>query len=305
MTYHEIKLIPNSISVQTLADALTAIGFDTFETVDGGLPEPGGWDYIDDSLIENQDVSPFIRLYMENNADYPKNFVKLKRLLMDLSETDDAVTLEEAERDDSEWKDVWKAYFKPFKAGNSIVICPEWETYAPDDDEIVVTIDPGAAFGSGLHETTKMCVAALERVVTPGTTVFDVGCGSGILGITAAKLGAKDVWAMDYDPASISASKHNAKTNGVPISVLQSDLLQYAPEKQAGVIVANIVADIIIRLNHDIKRYLTDDGIYIMSGIIAERLDDVLESLDQIGFDILRVDKMGEWRAITATPKTI
>ncbi len=305
MKYHEIKIIPHNADVQSLADALTAVGFDAFELSDSGLPEPGGWDYIDDTLKAQTSAPPFIRIYLENEASFPEAYVQLKRAVYDWADSDEKVDFEESVRDENEWKDVWKSYFKPFNAGKNIVICPKWETYNPKPDEIVVTIDPGAAFGSGLHETTRMCIAALEKHVSPGSVVFDVGCGSGILGITAAKLGAGKVYAMDYDPASVSAAKENAALNGVPLSVLQSDLLQYAPEKKADVIVANIVADIIIRLNTDIQQYLKPGGIYIMSGIIAERLDDVLKSLSGHDFDIIRVDMMGEWRAITAAPSAL
>ncbi len=303
MRYHEIKLIPNNTDIPSLADALTAIGFDAFELSDGGLPEPGGWDYIDESLVEKQSDAPFIRLYFEDNADFPQLYVKMKRSVYDWADSDEAVTFEESVHDDSEWKDVWKQYFKPFTAGEHIVICPKWEIYHPKPEDIVVIIDPGAAFGSGLHETTRMCIAALEKHVSSGASVIDVGCGSGILGIAAAKLGADSVWALDYDPASVTSANENARLNGVAIHVAQSDLMAGAPEIKADVIVANIVADIIIRLNQTIRDYLAEDGIYIMSGIIAERLSDVLESLEQQGFTVHTVDKMGEWRAVTASRK--
>ncbi|MEX1307323.1 MAG: 50S ribosomal protein L11 methyltransferase [Eubacteriales bacterium] len=305
MTYHEIKLIPKNIDINSLADALTAIGFDAFELSDGGLPEPGGWDYIDEDLVTKSDEAPFIRIYLENSPSFPEQYVKLKRAVFEWADSDEAVIFEESRRDDSEWKDVWKTYFKPFKAGTHIVICPKWEEYSAAPDDIVVTIDPGAAFGSGLHETTKMCIAALEKHVSPGATVLDVGCGSGILGISATKLGAKRVWALDYDPASVSAAKENAGYNHVDMTVLQSDLLASAPRVKADVIVANIVADIIIELNKTVKDYLTENGIYIVSGIIAERLNDVVESLENHEFEVLNIDKMGEWRAITVSPKNI
>ena len=127
MTYHEIKLIPQSGDINSLADALTAIGFDAFEISDSKMPEPGGWDYIDDELTAKSDDPPFIRIYLENTADLPAEYVKLKRTVFDWADSDENVIFEESLRDDSEWKDIWKQYFKPFKAGEHIVICPKWE----------------------------------------------------------------------------------------------------------------------------------------------------------------------------------
>jgi len=306
MTYHEIKIETTAEGTEIVAAALSEIGIEAIEIIDGQLPEPGTWDYIDDALIQTPKDEAFIRIYLEDNYDYPLLIESIQSTVKSLpKEKMGSLTITESLHDDSEWKDKWKDYFKPFRAGERVIICPLWETYEATSDDIVVTIDPGAAFGSGLHETTQMCIQQLEKYVSPDKTVFDVGCGSGILAITAAKLGANDIIAADYDDLSVVSATENCNSNKVTdeITIFKSDLLSSLDNQKANIIVANIVADIIIRLNKSVKQYLKPDGIYIMSGIIAERLDDVITSLTEQNFNIINIQQMGEWRAITATSK--
>ena len=161
------------------------------------------------------------------------------------------------------------------------------------------------AFGTGTHETTKLCIKSLKKHVRVGDTVADIGCGSGILAIAAAYLGAKDIYAFDRDTASIDAANKNIEINGFSgkIKVIKSDLLKDAPQFCADVMVANIIADIIINLNKSVKQYLKEHGTYIVSGIIADRMDEVISSLNENGFNVIDTDMMGEWRVITAKRK--
>jgi len=190
---------------------------------------------------------------------------------------------------EEEWADSWKKYYKPIKTGDRIVIVPVWENYEKGDGEIVVLMDPGMAFGTGTHETTRLCAALLEKHVKEGDRMLDVGCGSGILAICASKLGAKECFACDIDPVSVKIAAENAEINGTPnIVCRKSDLLSdvVMPEGGFDICTANIVADVIIRLAPDIGRYLAPDAVLIVSGIITERRDETVKALEACGFEV-------------------
>lgn len=190
---------------------------------------------------------------------------------------------------EEEWADSWKKYYKPIKTGKKIVIVPVWEKYDKKEGETVVLMDPGMAFGTGTHETTRLCANLLEKYVKPGDRMLDVGCGSGILAICASKLGAAECFACDIDPVSVKVAKENCELNGTPnVVCAKSDLLSsvVVPEGGFDVCCANIVADVIIRLSPDIGRCLADDAVLIVSGIITERKDETVAALEKNGFEV-------------------
>ena len=204
---------------------------------------------------------------------------------------------------EKDWADTWKQYYKPVLVGERIVVKPIWEEYEPKNDELVVELDPGMAFGTGTHETTRMCIQALERYVSEDATVFDVGCGSGILAIAAAKLGAKLSVGVDLDPVAVESSKENVKYNNLNnIEILEGNLVEVIDDK-ADVVVANILAEIICILTDDVKRVLKDNGIFITSGIIHDRVDMVCEKLEATGFEVIEKNRDGEWNCIVAKLK--
>lgn len=197
---------------------------------------------------------------------------------------------------EEDWADSWKKYYKPIKTGKRVVIVPVWEEYAPGEDEVTVLMDPGMAFGTGTHETTRLCAAMIEDFVSGGECVLDVGCGSGILAITAAKLGAAEAFACDIDPQSIKVARENTVLNRTPqVECEVSDLLASVPSKKYDVILANIVADVIIRLAPDAPRFLAEDGVMIVSGIICERADEVKAALLKEGFTPVREEIENGW----------
>lgn len=207
------------------------------------------------------------------------------------------VTLQEVE--DADWGTAWKAYYRPIPVGRNLLIKPTWEEIAPDG-RVVLELDPGMAFGTGTHPTTVMCLETLEQVLVGGERVIDVGCGSGILSIAAAKLGASSVQALDYDPMAVQVTTENVAQNQVSqqVTVRQSNLLQ-AAEGQADVIVANIIARIIVELVPAVQDSLADGGTFIASGIIEEKLPAVLAALEQHGFAVLTDRRSGDWVALT------
>jgi ribosomal protein L11 methyltransferase len=204
-----------------------------------------------------------------------------------------------AEIQDEDWSETWKAYYHPEKIGERIVVKPSWETYTAGKDELIIELDPGMAFGTGTHPTTSMCVRALEDIVRPGMRIFDVGTGSGVLAIAAAKLGASEVCAVDFDPLAVRIAGENVAINQVEHIVCtgQSDLLQNT-EGRADLIIANIVADIIIRLLDDVSKKLNSGGTLLASGIINDRIADVTAAVMAHGFTIDKVIEEGGWAAM-------
>lgn len=209
--------------------------------------------------------------------------------------------VEVSQVDEEDWATSWKKYYKPLKISERIVIKPTWEAYEPTEGEVVIELDPGMAFGTGTHETTAMCLKLLDEFMPSGVSIIDVGCGTGILGIAAAKLGAKKVSAYDIDEISVRISKENAKINDVSdiVTVSQNDLLAGITEP-CDIIVANIIADIIIRMVDSAHKLLKINGLFIVSGIIHKRADAVENALKDNGFVIEKKIADGEWAAFVA-----
>ena len=200
---------------------------------------------------------------------------------------------------DEDWAETWKEFFHTEKIGARTVIKPTWEEYEAKAGEIVVELDPGAAFGTGQHATTSLCIRALEELVRPGMTVFDVGTGSGVLAIVAAKLGAKRVEAVDFDPVAVRVARENVRQNGAEdvVRTGRSDLLK-SVEGEADLIIANIIADIIVRLFGEVKGSLAAGGTMLLSGIIEDRLADVVEAAGRHGFSVEKIEQEKGWAAV-------
>ncbi|NLZ25759.1 MAG: 50S ribosomal protein L11 methyltransferase, partial [Clostridiales bacterium] len=193
-----------------------------------------------------------------------------------------------------DWENEWKKYYKPIKTKN-ITVVPGWIDYTPSDGEKIIRLDPGKAFGTGEHATTRMCLELMPDV--KGKKVLDIGCGSGILGISAKLCGADDVYMCDLDPDSVEFSKQNADINGVELTVEKADLLEKT-ELKGDVIFANITADILIRLSEGIIKHLNDGATVILSGIIESREDDVKKAYEKLGLKLMDRMEEGDWRAL-------
>lgn len=205
-------------------------------------------------------------------------------------------------RGDEEWKDKWKAYFKPTKITEHIVVCPSWEEYEPaSDEEVVISIDPGMAFGTGTHETTALTTLLMEKYLKPGEKVLDVGCGSGILSIIAARLGASRVLGIDIDDEAVTASEENGERNGVmDIARFQIGDLTEGVDFQADVVVANLLTHLVLRLSPDIPKHMLPGGRYVTSGILVEQEASVVQALEELGFTVLETAEKGDWCCIAA-----
>jgi ribosomal protein L11 methyltransferase len=263
----------------------------------------GAWDYCDIPLEENTEVV-IVKAYLPVDEAIDGKLQLFEGKVNDLSGHDidcgcGKITCREIQ--DEDWATSWKEFFHPVKVGEKIVIKPTWEDYEAGVDDIVIELDPGMAFGTGTHHTTAMCIRHLEDLIQPGMKVFDVGAGSGILSIVCAKLGAKQVHAVDLDGVAVRVAKENICLNRVEdtVTVTEGDLLT-GVTGDADLIVANIVADIIIKVIPDVKTRLGAGGAFIASGIIAERLSDVTAVLFANHFTVDKVSEEGGWVAVVA-----
>lgn len=264
------------------------------------------WDYVDEEVFNMDDENVYVKAYL-SQSDKVNNIIEnIEAQVKELSGFGLDIGVGELNIsyiDEEDWSNNWKEYYKPFKIGDKIVIKPEWEDYEQEDGDLIIEMNPGMAFGTGDHETTSMCIENLEKYVKPDSIVYDIGCGSGILGIVAAKLGAKSVVGIDIDENAVRVANENVLKNCVEdiMSVhagnLADDLLD---SEKPDIVVANIIADIIMILSKDVKNILKDGGIFISSGIILSKIDEVVSNLESIGFEVLDVRKKGEWSCIIA-----
>lgn len=302
MQWIEVNVAVTHEAVEAVADMLTSIGSKGVAIEDpqliNDLRNSGTWELCDIPEQENTEVVTVSAYYADD-----------EKLEKRLAEIDEQLALIE-ERigkyrfgntrfrkvSEQDWANEWKQYFHVTHVGKSLVIKPSWEKYAPKEGEHVIEIDPGMAFGTGTHHTTNMMMERLEKVITPDSTVFDVGTGSGILAIAAAMLGAKSVKAVDIDGVAVRVAKENVADNGLSdqIEVREGDLL-HGTEGKADVIIANIIADIVIMLLQDIPQKLNDDGVLLASGIIEERMPDVEAAAQAQGLYVDAVDHRGGW----------
>ncbi|TYP54982.1 50S ribosomal protein L11 methyltransferase [Thermosediminibacter litoriperuensis] len=203
--------------------------------------------------------------------------------------------------DENDWANAWKAYYDTIHIGKRLVIKPSWLDYEPEREEVVIELDPGMAFGTGTHETTAMCLEFLEKYIEGGETVIDVGCGSGILSIAAAKLGAGKVLAVDKDEVAVKVARENIKRNDATqaVEVIKGEGLDGVDIK-ADIIVANIIADVIIDLAGAAASKLKNEGLFISSGIIKSRKESVYRALDRAGLVVIEEAEKGDWLALVS-----
>ena len=211
----------------------------------------------------------------------------------------DPAAVDEARIADEDWAESWKQYFHTEKVGRRIVIQPSWEDYEAKAGEVVLRLDPGAAFGTGTHPTTALCLRAMEKILRPGMIVFDVGTGSGVLAIAAAKLGAGQVTAVDYDPTALQVARENIARNDLTadVAVGESDILKQV-EGCADLITANIIADVILRLFDELETHLAAGGMLLVSGIIVQRAVDVRRGAESHGFTVVEEWEEKGWVAM-------
>lgn len=248
------------------------------------------WDYVDESVLEQSEVVKVSTMYEQDDSDFP---IKLEANLEELKKN--GVQFGEilrGEIDAADYENEWKKYYNPIKTKN-ITIVPTWIDYKASKGEKIMRLDPGMAFGTGSHATTRMC---LELMDVDGKDVIDVGCGSGILGIAAAICGAKSVYMCDIDEQAVEFARKNALLNHVNATIEKADLPH--GEQKADFIFANITADILMRFSKSIGKHLRENGTIVLSGIIDTRLDEVIQCYQSAGYQIVERMAIDDWRAL-------
>ncbi|GAF65970.1 50S ribosomal protein L11 methyltransferase [Bacillus sp. TS-2] len=245
-----------------------------------------------------------IKAYFPVNSFLAETIDEIKKSVNALTEFDIDIGFNKVhltEVKEEEWAHAWKKYYKPVKVSQTITIVPTWETYEPQLTEMIIELDPGMAFGTGTHPTTILCIQALERVLQGEEKVIDVGTGSGVLSIAAAKLGAKKILGLDLDEVAVNSAKTNIELNQLSqsIQVEQNNLLE-GIQGTYDVIVANILAEVIVKFTRDAAALLKTNGRFITSGIIKRKKQEVKDSLIEAGFVIEEVNEMDDWVAIVA-----
>ena len=306
MRWARISVVTTHEGADLIANILMELGAAGTEIDDPSLVneyiDAGLWDYTDLPRAEDTETVT-VRAYLPEDARMESSLLALAERIAALRHAGAALgagTISHSFVADEDWAETWKAYIHTEKIGERIVVRPTWEEYTPSADEIVIELDPGAAFGTGAHATTAMCLRWLEHLVSPGMRVYDVGCGSGILAVAAAKLGAGEVIAMDYDPVAVSVAEENIRQNNVHnVVACESDLLSACEgAAPAELITANIIADVIIRLFAQLDRHLAPGGTLLASGIIDDRIADVEHAAAEHGFTVLDMTCEKEWAAM-------
>ena len=261
--------------------------------------------------IEADDGVAYISFYLEEDEDKEEVLANVKKELEEMRAYTNvgACTIEESQTEDVDWVNNWKQYFHQFYV-DDVLIIPSWEEVKPEDEEkMIIHIDPGTAFGTGMHETTQLCIRQIRKYVTPDTTILAVGCGSGILGMLALKFGAKYSVGTDLDPCAIDATYENMEVNGITKDQYEVMIGNIIDDKEVqdkvgyekyDIVVANILADVLVPLTPVILHQLKTGGIYITSGIIDAKEETVVEAVKEAGLEVLEVTYQGEWVSVTA-----
>lgn len=261
--------------------------------------------------VAEDDHIAYISFYIDSEVDAKELLENINQELLELRDFMEIgeCSIVESQTEDKDWINNWKQYFKQFSV-DDILIKPSWEEVKPEDREkLMIQIDPGTAFGTGMHETTQLCIRQLKKYITDTTKLFDVGCGSGILSIVGLKLGAQSAMGIDIDPNAINASRENADVNGIEEgkfeiqagNLIEDDKLQEEVGiEKYDIVVANILADVLVLLTPIVKKNIKKGGYYITSGIIDTKEEEVVAAVKASGLEVIEVTHQGEWVSVTA-----
>ncbi|MGL4990874.1 MAG: 50S ribosomal protein L11 methyltransferase [Sarcina sp.] len=307
----EVQIITTSEALEPVSGIFYAldckgVSIEDPEDVTGREKGPLTWDFADLNIFEHNGECAVVKAYFAQTDDIESILKFIHEKIEELKDWGINIgegTIITTDKKEEDWANTWKQYYKPTHIGKNIVVKPTWENYDKKENEMVIELDPGMAFGTGTHETTRLCAMALEKYVKKESVVFDIGTGSGILALIASKLDAKYALGVDLDPVAVESAKKNVELNEVSnIEIIYGDLVEVV-EGKADIVVANILAEVVCILTDDVKKVLKKDGLFISSGIINERKQMVVDKLLEQGFEIIEETNEGEWNCITAKLK--
>lgn len=308
MAWYEINVKTTVMSIDAVSQIFYQLGAAGVQILNPNDPDLSGnssglWDFFDPENITLDFDGALVTAYLERDSIEDTIMVLKNKVLgladfgLDpgLAEIDFKIVHQE------DWENEWKKYFKPIRLGKNMVVKPSWELYDAKEDDIVIEIDPGNAFGSGTHETTSLCIEMIEKYLKPFDRVVDVGCGSGILSIAAGLLGAKSVLGVDIDRVAVKTAVENVRLNQLEdkVEIKKGDLLNVV-DLQADLVVANIIAEVIILLADDVNQVVKANGFFIASGIIKSKVEEVELKLESVGLKLIETIIKGEWAVIVA-----
>ena len=306
MDWIEITISTNTEGADIVSEALLrqgAVGTQIIDRAD--VPDPskpnGFWELIDPKMIDEMPEDVQVKAWFES-VEALRGLENCLKALPELTGMDlGTLAVSQQGVQEQDWSECWKQYYKPFRAGQHLVIKPSWENWNAAPGDLIIELDPGMAFGTGTHETTAMCVEMIEKHYHGGK-VLDVGTGSGILAIAAARLGADSVLGVDIDPMAVRVAQENVEKNGLSreIDIRQGDLVAGLDNVQCEFAVANILADVIALLAAPLKAHLTANATFVCSGIMKEREQDVVDVLTRNGYRLFDRMQKGDWVALAA-----
>lgn len=318
MNWIEAKITTTSEGIDEISTLLISAGIGGFSVQDAGEFEEFladtrvHWDYIDEEVLKLRECITTLTFYLPETPEGMESLGLVKDSLLQLRKKDESGSLGTLELTfrtvrEEDWAENWKQYFKPIPVGSKLLIKPSWETVKDTEGRLILEIDPKMSFGTGTHQTTKLCLEELESVIRPGDKVLDMGCGSGILSVAALLLGAGSAWGIDVDPLAVKTAEENASVNGVSDrfrascgDVLSDPKLRELLGGGYDVIAANIVSDVIIAMSPLFTSLLRKGGVLVTSGIIEERCTEVQNALLGNGFTVISIKTDGGWCAVTA-----
>ena len=314
MDWIKVSIITTNKGIDPVSSVLNDLGYDGLEIADKDdfkeflENNRKYWDYVDEELERLKEADTKITVYLDGGNDGLSELEKIEKSIKLLKEADinnsfgSLKIITENVRDE-DWSENWKQYFKPLEIGDKILIQPEWQPLESETDRIVFKVNPGMTFGTGSHDSTRFCIEEIEKNIHEGDTVLDLGCGSGILSVAALLLGANSAVGVDIDALAVKTAVENAEINHVAdkFTAIAGNLTEQINGKYH-IVLANIVADVIMVLTEDIEQYLYPDSIYIMSGIIDTREQDVLDAVSE-KFEIIERKEEKGWVALAARLK--